>query len=220
MLSEEEGCRVLEGAFRRRGYVIERSVAFREGSLSFEVDGWDASQRVGFEYLTRGDGDHDDLDAREMAALATRIEAGELYLLIIDESQVEDADELLFAAERFLDEVERRRGVVPRQPATRPTMPTPKRPKTAPKKSANKAPKKRANKATKKTASKATKKTANKAKTANKTKTTKKAKTASKAKKKKTANKAKATHKAERRTAQTTAGAGPKRKRAAKAGRR
>lgn len=110
MLGEDEGCDVLFEAFTRRGYAIARGVAFAEGGVTFEVDGWDAAARVGFEYLTRTSGDHDDLTPDELAELGARIDRGELYVFVIDEASVADADELRWAAERFLDEVARRRG--------------------------------------------------------------------------------------------------------------
>lgn len=110
MLSEDQGCRVLEEAFQRRGYPVVRNALFDEAGVQFEMDGWNADARVGFEYLTRSEGDHDDLTQAELAVLIPRIEAGELFVLVVDESQVAEPEDLRFAAERFLDEVERRRG--------------------------------------------------------------------------------------------------------------
>lgn len=110
MLAEDEGCEVLREVFTRRGYTVAREVAFAEGDLRFTIDGWDAAARVGYEYLTRASGDHDDLTPAELAALGERIERGELYVFVIDEASVADADALRWAAERFLDEVARRRG--------------------------------------------------------------------------------------------------------------
>ena len=40
-LSEFEGCTHLARLFRRRGYVIERNVMFREYGVEFHIDGWD-----------------------------------------------------------------------------------------------------------------------------------------------------------------------------------
>ncbi len=97
----------------RRGYAIARDVPFAEDGVTFAIDGWDPVARVGFEFLSRAEGDHDDLTADERERLIARIEAGALYLLILDEDHVDDADDLRFAADHFLDEVERRRGAAP-----------------------------------------------------------------------------------------------------------
>ena len=64
-LSEFEGCTHLSRLFRRRGYTIERNVMFREYGVEFHIDGWEEKARVGFEYLTSEDDDHDDLDVED-----------------------------------------------------------------------------------------------------------------------------------------------------------
>ncbi|MCH9688994.1 MAG: hypothetical protein K0V04_46605 [Deltaproteobacteria bacterium] len=109
MLDEDQGCAVLTRVFNARGYQVERDVPFEEGTVAFTADGWDAASRVGFEYLTHAAGDHRDLTPDEIETLAARMEQGELFLFIIDERQVDTADDLEWAAQRFLDEVQRRR---------------------------------------------------------------------------------------------------------------
>ena len=69
-LSETEGCDLLARLFRARGYAIQRNVLFREYGVEFHIDGWDAKARVGFEFLTSEDDDHDDLTLDEYQALA------------------------------------------------------------------------------------------------------------------------------------------------------
>jgi hypothetical protein len=110
MVREAEGCEILHGVFAARGYRVERDVAFAEADVTFDADGWDPAARVGFEYLTSEAGDHKDLSPDEMAALAARMERGELFFLIVDERDVDGAETLRWAANKFLDEVERRRG--------------------------------------------------------------------------------------------------------------
>lgn len=110
MLTEAEGCAVLAQVFAARGYAIARDVPFAEGGVRFSMDGWDAQARVGFEFLTREAGDHDELSAGMMTELAERMERGELYVFLLDEIEVVDADELAWAANAFLDEVARRGG--------------------------------------------------------------------------------------------------------------
>src|SRR5690606_8488194 len=69
MIREDEGCTILHRVFEGRGYRIDRDVRLALGPVSFTADGWDPRARVGFEYMTREAGDHDDLDAAEIAAL-------------------------------------------------------------------------------------------------------------------------------------------------------
>ena len=110
MLSEQEGCDVLARVFVERGFAIARNVLFDEDGVSFHIDGWDAQQRVGFEYLTEEAGDHEDLSPDESGKLAVRMERGELFVLLVDEAWNDDAGTLATAAHAFLDEVARRRG--------------------------------------------------------------------------------------------------------------
>jgi hypothetical protein len=110
MVREAEGCEILQAVFTARGYATRRDVAFAEAGVEFHADGWDSVTRVGFEYLTSEADDQQDLGEAEMLALAVMMERGELYFFIIDEREVDSPETLRWAAERFLDEVERRRG--------------------------------------------------------------------------------------------------------------
>jgi hypothetical protein len=104
-LSEIEGCDLLARLFRARGYSIERNLLFREYGVEFHVDGWDAKQRVGFEFLSSEDDDHDDLTLAEYQTLATAQQRGELALFVIDEVEPLSAADLALQANDFLDEV-------------------------------------------------------------------------------------------------------------------
>jgi hypothetical protein len=104
-LSETEGCDLLARLFRARGYAIARNLLFREYGVEFHVDGWDAKKRVGFEFLTSEDDDHDDLDLPEYQTLAAAQQRGELALFIIDEVEPLSASDLALQANEFLDEV-------------------------------------------------------------------------------------------------------------------
>jgi hypothetical protein len=110
MLTESQGCQVLQRVFAERGYHVQADVPFREGGVSFDADGWDPVARVGFEYLTSEAGDREDLDAAEMAELDARMGRGELFFFIMDGGLVSTAEDLAWAAHHFLDEVARRRG--------------------------------------------------------------------------------------------------------------
>ncbi|MFM7109074.1 MAG: hypothetical protein ACKOZU_10865 [Planctomycetaceae bacterium] len=131
-LSEDEGCDLLARAFRARGYAIKRNVRFREYDVEFQVDGWDAKARVGFEFLSSEAHDHDDLTLGEFKRLMAAQQRGELALFIVDESEQLTAPDLAAAAEEFLDEVKaagprkrtaRRRPAAPTTPARRKKLP-------------------------------------------------------------------------------------------------
>jgi len=103
-LSETEGCDLLARLFRARGYAIARNMLFREYGVEFHVDGWDAKKRVGFEFLSSEDDDHDDLNLSEYQTLAAAQQRGELALFIIDEVEPLSAADLALQANEFLDE--------------------------------------------------------------------------------------------------------------------
>jgi hypothetical protein len=166
-LSETQGCDLLTRLFRSRGYSIIRNLPFREYGVDFHIDGWDAKARVGFEFLTSEDEDHDDLSLSEYKTLSDAQQRGELALFIIDEVEPLSSDDLTAQANEFLDEVA---AAVRAQSTSRGRSPG----KAAKKKSAKKAATKTAKKtgpdakaaprkATKPAAAKATKRPTGKA---------------------------------------------------------
>ena len=104
-LTEMQGCDLLARLFSKRGYAIERNVAFREYGVEFHIDGWDPRARVGFEFLTSEDDDHIDLTLEEYNELTAAQRRGELALFIIDEVEPLAAEDLAAEAHEFLDEV-------------------------------------------------------------------------------------------------------------------
>ena len=166
-LSEFEGCTLLARLFRRRGYAIERNMMFREYGVEFHIDGWDRKARVGFEFLTSEDDDHDDLTLEEYNALTDAQHRGELALFIIDEVEPLSPADLLAEANEFLDEVEADRR--PRKPSRKKAVKKAVRKRSA-KKSAKKTAKKTPGKTrlTKKPAAKKSVKKPVKKKTGNK----------------------------------------------------
>jgi hypothetical protein len=103
-VSETKACDLLARLFRSRGYAVARNVMFREYGVEFHADGWDPKARVGFEFLSSEDDDHDDLTLAEYQTLMAAQKRGELALFIIDEVEPLSAAALLAAAEEFLDE--------------------------------------------------------------------------------------------------------------------
>lgn len=109
MLTEAQGCEVLRDVFTSRGFAIVENVPFAEGDVRFNIDGWDARARAGYEYLSRHDGDFEELPPSSLRELERRMGNGELYVLLIEQSEVTSLDTLARAAHAFLDEVARRR---------------------------------------------------------------------------------------------------------------
>ena len=160
-LSETGGCDLLARLFTKRGYALKRNVQFREYGVEFHIDGWDPKARVGFEFLTSEDDDHDDLTLEEYKTLTAAQRRGELALFIIDEVEPVSAEALAAEAHEFLDEVEAARaaGRLPR--AGRSKAAGKRKPahkaagiKTAKKKTAKKVTKKAAKKPGKKSPAK------------------------------------------------------------------
>ncbi|MCE2725998.1 MAG: hypothetical protein LW698_04370 [Planctomycetaceae bacterium] len=104
-VSETKACDLLARLFKSRGYAVSRNVMFREYGVEFHADGWDPRARVGFEFLSSEDEDHDDLTLAEYQTLMAAQKRGELSLFIIDEVEPLSAADLLRAATDFLDEV-------------------------------------------------------------------------------------------------------------------
>lgn len=181
-LSEFEGCTHLTRLFRRRGYVIERNVMFREYGVEFHIDGWDKKARVGFEFLTSEDDDHDDLDLEEYKALSDAQQRGELAVFIIDEVEPVSTEALIEEANEFLDEVELNRPL--RKAPTTSKKKKAKKKKKAAKKTVKKKAKKKAQKA-------AVKKKSGKKKTVKKKAAKKKTKDSKKVKKSTASNRKK-----------------------------
>ena len=104
-LSEFDGCDLLARLFRARGYAIKRNQIFREYGVEFHIDGWDSKARVGFEFLTSEDEDHDDLTLEEYKTLCDAQRRGELAMFIIDEVEPLSEKDLAAEAHDFLDEM-------------------------------------------------------------------------------------------------------------------
>lgn len=105
LLSETHACDLLARLFRGRGYKVARNIPFREYGVSFHIDGWDAKARVGFEFLTSEDEDHDDLTLEEYKTLMDAQQRGELALFVIDEVEPLSEADLTYTVNEFLDEV-------------------------------------------------------------------------------------------------------------------
>jgi hypothetical protein len=105
-MTEKQACALLKARFEKAGYTIAENVAFDEAGVKFEVDGFDADRRVGYEYLTEEAGDSWDVDGAVISALEARRDAGELFILVVDEKDATDEAALGRAADVFLGQLE------------------------------------------------------------------------------------------------------------------
>jgi hypothetical protein len=104
-MTEKDACALLKARFQKAGYKIAENVAFDEDGIAFEVDGFDAAKRVGYEYVTDEAGDTWDVDSDVVSALEARRDAGELFILVVGEADAPDAAALGRAADLFLGQL-------------------------------------------------------------------------------------------------------------------
>jgi hypothetical protein len=108
-VTEAEGCALLLARFTEAGYAVAENFPFHEGDIEVDLDGWDASARVGYEYITREAADDRQFDDATLARFEARMDASELFVLLVDERDAVTASALEGAAKGFLAEVASRR---------------------------------------------------------------------------------------------------------------
>jgi hypothetical protein len=143
-MDEHKACELLKQRFEQAGFRIEENRPFDEDGVQFEIDGFDAASRVGYEYVTIESGDGWDVDGDVIAALDARKAKGELYVLVVDEERAPDEASLGREVEAFLAEL-RERGVAPK-PAQAKAKAPPAKPKVKSKAKPPPVPKKKAKK--------------------------------------------------------------------------
>lgn len=126
-MTERDACALLKARFEAAGYQITENEPFDEDGIHFEIDGFDAGARVGYEYITDEAGDTWDVDDAVVAALAARLREGTLSVLVIGENDAPDAAALARAADAFL------KSLAAGSPAVKPAA---AKPPKAPKKTA------------------------------------------------------------------------------------
>jgi hypothetical protein len=136
----------LKRRFEAAGFHIAENQSFDEDGVRFDIDGFDAERRVGYEYVTREAGDGWDVDDDVIAALEERRKRGELHVLVVDEADAPDKAALDAAIDLFLETL-RAAGVTADAPAKpqaaappKPADKTPAKPPPTPKPSAKKKP--------------------------------------------------------------------------------
>jgi len=93
---------LLKKRFEAAGLTIDENRALEVDGYTFEVDGFDAERRVGYEYVTAESGDGWDVDDNVIAALDAHRKRGDLFVLIVDEAEARDAAALGKIADAFL----------------------------------------------------------------------------------------------------------------------
>jgi hypothetical protein len=113
-MQERVACSLLKARFEAAGFHIAENVMFEEDGVRFEMDGFDAAARVGYEYVTEEAGDSWDVDDAVQQALAARRKKGELFVLVVTELEAPDATALGSRADAFLAELPRPSTTKPR----------------------------------------------------------------------------------------------------------
>src|SRR4051794_18502344 len=67
-VEERAACALLKQRFEAAGFTIEDNRPFDEDGIRFEIDGFDAQHRVGYEYASEEAGDSWDVDDAVIAA--------------------------------------------------------------------------------------------------------------------------------------------------------
>lgn len=111
-VEERSACAQLKRRFEAAGFHIKENQRFDEDGMWFEIDGFDAARRVGYEYLTKEAGDGWDVDGDVIARLAERRRRGELHVLVVDEADAPDAASLDRVIDAFLGDL-KTAGVLP-----------------------------------------------------------------------------------------------------------
>lgn len=128
-MEERKASERLKQRFEQAGFRIAESVDFNEHGLRFDLDGFDAEAKVGYEYVTDEAGDGWDVDDDVVAKLTDLRKSGALHVLVIDEDEAPDEASLDRVVDEFLAELKARgigpAGATPAAPATGGTRPPP-----------------------------------------------------------------------------------------------
>lgn len=112
MLSEKDGTDLLRRCFEDAGLRVEVDHSMTVRGKVIRLDGFDPERNIGFEYLTHEANDREEISSEVVEALEEKMHAGELFVLLVDEAEVDSAATLEHAAQHFLG-VLRSRGRLP-----------------------------------------------------------------------------------------------------------
>ena len=102
MLSEKDGTEILRTCFADAGLLIQLDHPITVRGKTVRLDGFDPARNIGFEYLSHEANDHAELTPEVVEELEAKMRRGELYILLIDEAEVDSAAMLERAAQHFL----------------------------------------------------------------------------------------------------------------------
>lgn len=102
VVSESRGSEIVRGRFAAAGIELVENYAMALANRVVHLDGYDPSRRVGFEYVTTEAGDREEWTPDVIDALEACAMRGELYVLLLDETQALGEAGLARAADRFL----------------------------------------------------------------------------------------------------------------------
>jgi hypothetical protein len=123
-MTERDACALLKARFEQAGYAIAENITLDDQGVHFEIDGYDADKRVGYEYVTEEAGDSWDVDGDVIDALNAARRAGELFVLVVNEADAPDAKLLGKAADAFIASLVEK----PAKKKPAPKKPAPKKP--------------------------------------------------------------------------------------------
>jgi hypothetical protein len=116
-MEERSACTLLRARFQAAGFQIAENVWFEGAGVRFEIDGYDAARRVGYEYITDEAGDTWDVDDAVIGTLAAARARGEYFVLVIAEADAPDPAALGSKADAFLAALPPREGAPKSKPA-------------------------------------------------------------------------------------------------------
>jgi hypothetical protein len=119
-MDERSACAALKQRFEQAGLRIVENVPFDEDGVRFEIDGFDAARRIGYEFISEEAGDSWDVGDDVIAELAKRRAAGDVFIFLIAESEAPDKATLLAKADTFLASLPDAKPPITKPPATRP----------------------------------------------------------------------------------------------------
>lgn len=100
---------MLRDVFAVHGVVVSEDHLLQEEDVQVVVDGWCATARVGYEFLSVGDLERKGLSPAILRSLERWMEQDRLYLFLVDAEEIGTVEELAGAARSFLRVVAERR---------------------------------------------------------------------------------------------------------------
>ncbi len=104
-MNEHEGSAKLRKVFEAAGCSIVEGFRLPLAAGEVSLDGWDEQRRIGYEFITTNAGDRAEFTPAVVSELEAKMNAGELFVFLVDEVDIPDDGALERAARRFLDQL-------------------------------------------------------------------------------------------------------------------